>query len=317
MNIVYATDDNGALGTGVSIVSLMENLPLGVHADIYIMTDGLSGDNTARFHSLQQDYNLHLHFIDMKDKYTDFPVGSKWSAATYYRLGLAGELPATVERALYVDIDTIFNRDISPMYESEFGDCLIAGVFTTEDLSEESFSRWKREMNLDRDSIYINAGVILYHIGRIREERFESQVLSWAKNNIHRLSWQDQDILNVCYQQRILLLHPMWNICDGAIWSIRWEGVKSFRNNPLKPADLLEAARRPGIIHYWCHPKPWHPNSNSIRQDYGLFYKYWKKSPWKDDIRDFRKQNDPGRMFISKMRCLLGKGKRLLQGKHQ
>ena len=25
MNIVYATDDNGALGTGVSIVSLMEN----------------------------------------------------------------------------------------------------------------------------------------------------------------------------------------------------------------------------------------------------------------------------------------------------
>lgn len=110
MNIVYATDDNGALGTGVSIVSLMENLPPGVHADIYIMTGGLSGDNTARFHSLQQGYNLHLHFIDMKDKYTDFPVGSKWSAATYYRLGLAGELPATVERALYVDIDTIFNR---------------------------------------------------------------------------------------------------------------------------------------------------------------------------------------------------------------
>lgn len=182
MNIVYATDDNGALGTGVSIVSLMENLPPGVHADIYIMTGGLSGDNTARFHSLQQGYNLHLHFIDMKDKYTDFPVGSKWSEATYYRLGLAGELPATVERALYVDIDTIFNRDISPMYESEFGDCLIAGVFTTEDLSEESFSRWKREMNLDRSSIYINAGVILYHIGRIREECFESQVLSWAKN---------------------------------------------------------------------------------------------------------------------------------------
>lgn len=35
-----------------------------------------------------------------------------------------------------------------------------------------------------------------------------------------------------------------------------------------------------------------HPNS--IRQDNGLFYKYWKKSP----------------------RCLLGKGKRLLQGRH-
>lgn len=41
MNIVYATDDNGALGTGVSIVSLMENLPPGVHADIYIMTGGV------------------------------------------------------------------------------------------------------------------------------------------------------------------------------------------------------------------------------------------------------------------------------------
>lgn len=52
-------------------------------------------------------------------------------------------------------------------------------------------------------------------------------------------------------------------------------------------------------------------------KDNGLFYKYWKKSPQKDNIRDFRKQNGPGRMFISKMRCHLGKGKRLLQGKHQ
>lgn len=63
MNIVYATDDNGALGTGVSIVSLMENLPPGVHADIYIMTGGLSGDNTAPFPfpatGLQSPFALH------------------------------------------------------------------------------------------------------------------------------------------------------------------------------------------------------------------------------------------------------------------
>ena len=84
---------------------------------------------------------------------------------------------------------------------------------------------------------------------------------------------------------------------------------------PLEPKDLLEAATSPGIIHYWGHPKPWQPNS--LRQDNGLFYKYWKKSPWKDNIRDFRKQNDSARMFVSRMRCLLGKGKRLLQGKHQ
>lgn len=78
MNIVYATDDKGALGTGVSIVSLMENLPADVHADIYIMTDGLNEDNTARLNSLQRSYRLSLHFIEMKDKYKDFPVGSKW-----------------------------------------------------------------------------------------------------------------------------------------------------------------------------------------------------------------------------------------------
>ena len=76
------------------------------------------------------------------------------------------------------------------------------------------------------------------------------------------------------------------------------------------PTDAVEVSDEEALI-----TKPWHPNS--IRQDYGLFYKYWKKSPWKEDIRDFRKQNDPGRMFISKMRCLLGKGKRLLQGRHQ
>ena len=75
MNIVYATDDKGALGTGVSIVSLMENLPADVHADIYIMTDGLNEDNTARLNSLQRSYRLSLHFIEMKDKYKDFPSG--------------------------------------------------------------------------------------------------------------------------------------------------------------------------------------------------------------------------------------------------
>ena len=63
MNIVYATDDKGALGTGVSIVSLMENLPADVHADIYIMTDGLNEDNTARFKFsatvLPPEFTLH------------------------------------------------------------------------------------------------------------------------------------------------------------------------------------------------------------------------------------------------------------------
>ena len=47
----------------------------------------------------------------------------------------------SVERALYVDIDTIFNRDISSMYETEFGDCLIAGVFTTYALPSRLFSQ--------------------------------------------------------------------------------------------------------------------------------------------------------------------------------
>lgn len=315
MNIVYATDNNGAIGTGVSIVSLMEHLPVGSHVDIYIMTDGINKDNMDRFYSLQQRYPLKLHFIDMMDKYKDFPVGDSWSVATYYRLGLAKELPISVDRVLYVDIDTIFNRDITPMYKTDFKDSLIAGVFTTEHLTEEQFSRWLQQMNLGRDSIYINAGVILYNIKKIREECFEDQVLSYAKANICHLSWQDQDILNVCYQHRISLLHPMWNICDGAIWSIRWDGIKRFNNNPLQEADLLEAATRPGIIHYWGHPKPWHPNN--IRQDYGLFFKYWKKSPWNDKIIEFNKQTNSFRMLIRKTSCLLGKCKRLILGKHR
>ena len=82
MNIVYATDDNGALGTGVSIVSLMENLPPGVHVDIYIMTGGFRGGKKARFHSLPQGYNLPFSLIFLKDEYSGFPRGPQLLSAS-------------------------------------------------------------------------------------------------------------------------------------------------------------------------------------------------------------------------------------------
>lgn len=315
MNIVYATDDKGVLGTGVSIVSLMENLPKEEKVRVYILTAGLNRDNVARLQSLERYSNLCIVFIHMGEQFNNFPVGASWSTPTYYRLVLSSVLPPDVERALYVDIDVVFNKNIAPMYYSEFHHCLIAGVFTTEHLPDTIFERWKKEMDLGREATYINAGVILYNIKGIREEQFDPYVLSYAQENIHHLSWQDQDVLNKCYQGRILLLHPMWNICDGAIWSIRWENLRRFKQNPLTEKELLEAATQPGIIHYWGLPKPWHPNS--IRHDYGLFNKYWRLSPWSDLIKQVKKKNNSIRLTTKRLRSIYGKGVRFLQGKHR
>lgn len=315
MNIVYATDENGVIGVGVSIVSLMENLASSVHADIYILANGLTNHSITRLQSLEQKYDLQLHLIDVGDRFQDFPVGPNWSAATYYRLGLSSFLPSTVDRVLYVDIDVIFNRDAFAMYQTEMGDALIAGVFTTEHLSSDTFRRWEKEMELPHDSIYINAGVILYNLSKIREEHFEKHVLEYAVQHISSLTWQDQDIINKCYQERILLLHPMWNICEPAIWQIRWNGVKKFTNNPLQEEELLEAVKHPGIIHYWGVPKPWHPDS--IRHDYGLFNKYWKISTFSDKIKEKKMNSNNFRMLSSYFKCTCGKAIRLMKRQHR
>ncbi|MEG0723403.1 MAG: glycosyltransferase family 8 protein [Akkermansia sp.] len=284
INVVYASDNNGALMLGVSIQSMLDCHQTLEPLHIFIMGNNLSDENKKRLELFITSRKYFIHYIEMNSMFKDFPVGDAWTTATYYRLSLAECLPLNIDRVLYLDIDVVFARDVSELYHTDFDGNMLAAVETTEDVLPAALARMEKEVGLVYPCQYFNAGVILYNLKEIRELDFEKEVLQYACENIAHLTWQDQDIINHMFFQKILPLHPRWNINDGSIWEICWRGRRSFLNNSLSEQEIVDAAYHPGIIHLWGHPKPFAPRV--FRHDYGIFNKAWKRSPWKDTYRD-------------------------------
>lgn len=92
LNVVYQTDENYAVYTGVSLYSLLENNKSADSIDVYILDGGISEFNKEKLCKLASNYNRKLQLIDTAQLDTTLEkLGApryRGSYATYYKLFL-------------------------------------------------------------------------------------------------------------------------------------------------------------------------------------------------------------------------------------
>lgn len=174
------------------------------------------------------------------------------STGTYLRLELPRLLPE-VDRILYTDVDVLFRESLSELWQTSLEGKFLAAVRGGANLSDQ----WERNSkqpywrHLDKmRGNYINAGVTLMNLARIRAEDLDRQWREWTKEKLY---YQDQDILNITCQGAIAYLPLKYNclayMTDEDYDKCISEGVHSAQ-------ECEEARRRPVIIHY-AGDKPW------------------------------------------------------------
>ena len=229
--------------------------------------------------------NLEIIFYNMGDAFKKFKT-QKYTQVTYYRLISPVFIP--LDKIIYLDSDVLIFKDLYEMYQTPFQNNYVLGFL-------DIFSEGVDYLGLKSEK-YINAGVILLNLKKIRRDKKHYELLYMALNH-KKLKHQDQTVINYILYPKIGLLPFEYGIFNFPTeFDIKYLYLNTIRQK-LNVTELLNAIKDPSIMHFvLCYPKVWERNSryNGYSTRNGTIYKnscdkfhnIWIKYIY--DISDFK-----------------------------
>lgn len=275
IHILCSTDDKYVPWCGVMLTSVFETNP-GEHIVVYLLTAGLSQENTAAFRQLEKKYGVQIQFVHIDASLLagcSIREGDTVSMATYFRLLSPRFLPEEVEKVIYLDCDIVVNGPIRPLWETDMEGYAFGAVMDESFYKEELYER----LQYPKESGYVNAGVQLINLKYWRENGCVERCLNCVLNNQEILTLYDQDAVNKVLYAEKKLISVTYNFQHGfLLW---WQ--YGYFQGEMK-ADIDACTFNPVIIHFDGRSKPWHKDSHHPYTSYFLHFKdisLWKGTP--------------------------------------
>lgn len=251
--IAFATDENYIVPTLVAFKSAVINTNSDNKYIFFILVEKDVSDAVKKmFLSVIDGYpyitlNFLIvgHLIGKVNIFQNGPVKGV-SLVTYYRFLLPDLLPE-YDKALYIDTDTIIKNDVAQIYEYNMNDAYVAGVRDIVEYQNETVRC--KELSIDSLHTYINAGVILLNLKKLRDTNLAHKMLKVASTS--SFPYNDQDIIN--------------SLCYGyiAILPFRCNVILDYLSNPSTISEVLnidyeKETKQPIILHFAGRSKPWY-----------------------------------------------------------
>ena len=190
------------------------------------------------------------------------PTTDRYPREMYYRIFAAQVLPPELDRVLYLDPDVLAINPVEKLYATPMGDALFAACSHV-----HASLRKLNELRLGmkKDAPYINSGVMLLNLSRLRREQHPETVQEWLAEH-KSLFLPDQDVISTLYGDRILLLDALpYNLGEKFYLSCRLRPRSVGEGRP----DLAWVRQNTVLIHYCGRNKPWKPRYIG---ELGVFY---------------------------------------------
>lgn len=251
INICLSCDEKYTKYAGVVIASILANAKQEDDLYFYILDGNITEESKNKILSLKKIKNCTIKFLYVNDKefedYKNIPNHDYISISTYYRLKLATLLP-DVDKIIYLDCDVIVRDSLQELYNIDLKDNIYGGVLDI-------------DVSLRNNPKYVNAGVLLMDLSKVRHYNIEKQFVEYAKNNWQYIQLGDQGVINDVLQDKILTIPKKYNVQSECF---------------IKRSSFTKI---PVIIHFVGGKKPWHFASWSFHKD--LYFKYLQLTPWK------------------------------------
>lgn len=271
LNICMALDDNVIYQTLTSMTSALENNNNEKNILVYnlLLSHDFNKENIQIFESLKKNYPVIIHYYIIPNIFGSF---KKWKQKTYchyYKLFIPILFPY-LEKILYLDSDTLIFKDFSELFNVDFKHNYILGSQATNKYIIKKF-----KINV---KVYINVGVLLFNIKKIRKHNKDIELLYFTMKNSKKYKYPEQDSLNIIFNPNIGLLPYKYGI--RIIESLETYKkhleplyIKKYSINEIKNAIL-----KPAILHLtYCNPKVWKRKTKSLFQKDTICKKYQKK----------------------------------------
>lgn len=261
MNVMYTCDNNYVWLMGISAISLFENNKAIEDITIYLLGESISPENKTELKKIAEKYGRRIVVVDVPK--LDIPpslVSARWPLSAFTRLFAGMILPEDVDTILYIDCDTIISGEITELEKIDFRGNIALGV------KDCISGAYKRNIGLNEDSPYINAGVILFDVNRLRRVDIAEKIEAYMKRYMKLINYADQDILNGIFMGRIGELDPKYNVMTIDIVH-SYNEIQQLRkpSNFYSEDELRRAKMNPAIIHYTTNMRvvrPWFSNTD-------------------------------------------------------
>lgn len=246
MNILVTLDENYVPYLNVMLFSLKESNK-GEFFDVYLLHTDMREealDETRRILGEQGRINMLRADEKMLDS---APTTSRYPKEIYYRIFAAKYLPTELDRVLYLDPDIIVNKSLSELYSLDMGYSYFAAASHTESAVMHKMNELRLDM--DEESPYINSGVMLMNLKKLREEQDTAEVFDFIERRKKLLVLPDQDIISSLYGSRIIPLDTFRYNMTERLYVLHAPFEKKLNLDWIRENSA--------VIHYCGRNKPW------------------------------------------------------------
>lgn len=258
VNMVFTTDVNYKDYLKVTLNSAIKNKNEETVYNIYILSVEMNEKQTQDFKKFNSD-KVHIFIKPLKlDSIKDvgnFSVKYHVTRADLFKFFMPDIFPE-LDKILYIDVDTVIQKDLLEIYNVNLGDKYIGAVYKC----SPKYS-WKKILGhwYTRKKYNYNCGVILYNLKKWREDNITKELIK-AKNKDKIRKLMTQTAFNdVLSGDKVYHLPPYYNYLtqwNNEMFKI-YDFKKLYRPYLRKINSADELYKRAVIIHYADSHKPW------------------------------------------------------------
>jgi len=251
--IVYCFDKKYIFPFSISLSSLLK---YNKNCDVYLLfykKDQKEVENLIQKYFLIYKNSIQLISIsdNIFENWKESFYVDKWkftffiSKAAYLKFLIPNYIKS--EKIIYLDSDTLVQNNISPLFDLSLDQNSIGGVI---DIPGGDTSKIKRGSS----DIYINTGVLLMDLQKIKKNNFLQDINNIYKNFEQDIVWADQCIFNKYFENDKKILDSKWN--------------KIINTRIVTSNEFKDITQNNNILHFAGGIKPWQKWCNPVVFEY-------------------------------------------------
>lgn len=239
--VFFSVDNGYAPFLSVALTSIIRNASKKCRYKAIVLYLDLSIQNQRKLAALSTD-NFEIQFVPMGNRLESITNQAcnrlrcdYFTLTIFFRLFIPMMFPE-FDKGIYLDSDIVVPGDISELYHTELGENLIGAAADHSVVDVPQLAKYMEYGVGVEKHHYINSGVLLMNLRRLREVQLERRFLELLDTYHFECIAPDQDYLNVLCSGKICYLPPSWDAM------------------PIMDAEPM---KEPKLIHYNLFAKPW------------------------------------------------------------
>jgi len=245
INLLYTFDTRFWKLAAVSIYSVLNSKHPDTRCTIYCMVAPHTRGRGKISKIVNGVTGARLVWLPVKKSQNPFKELDflRWSPVIFYRL-FAGRIIKDANKIIYIDSDTIVRGDLTPLYSTDLGECVIGAVpdMAMREKPDDPNGKYVKEFSEKylNGGPYFNSGILLINLKKLNENQ------ELLKHTKVKLKYPDQDLMNVAMVGKIKPLELKYNLAPGVEIPAHFDTQQG-----------IAAKENPVILHFYA-AKPYY-----------------------------------------------------------